>query len=116
MHNDGILYFGVLSIVPRSGKIVEKGGSIGWPSCICRGYRARTSHRPYYATRCPDVEYCYWKMDEGYEEAWILAAAGTSESSPWLLVGSKLTGWYEVSFGCNFLLDGFLAAMRMKMG
>jgi len=55
-------------------------------------------------------------MDEGYAEAWILAAAGTSESSPWLFVGSKLTGWYEVSFGCNFLFDGFLAAMRMKMG
>src|SRR2546421_12639931 len=110
MHNDGVLYIGVLSIVPRSGKIVEVTG---------RGQAiipVPQTGFPYYATRSPGVKCCYWKMDEGYEEAWILAAAGTSESSPTLFVGSKLTGWYEVSFGCNFLFDGFLAAMRMKMG
>ena len=101
---------GVLSIVPRSGKIVEVTG---------RGQAiipVPQTGFPYYATKCPDVECCYWKMDEGYEEAWILAATGISESNPTLFVGSKLTGWYEVSFGCNFLLDGFLAAMRMKRG
>ena len=78
---------------------------------FCRLY-----HEVEKSSRREGMECCYWKMDEGYEEAWILAVAGTSGSSPWLFVGSKLTAWYEVSFGCNFLLDGFLAAMRMKRG